>query len=173
LHDHARAPNETNLDTHYLIPPAGVWALAYGSSDPLIHPRASAAAAAPVSVPSTPSGPRQLIDNAPASKESFGELVTTPKPPAPPSSALGPVHASALVPRLRWANIGWSYHWGTKQYDFTRGKAVVDPRIQRVCKEAVRSVPWAEVFDGEGVGKEDDWGGESWVDWEQGYGEST
>jgi alkylated DNA repair protein alkB family protein 1 len=171
LHDHARPPNETNLDTHYLVPPAGVWALAHGSSNPLIHPRAAVEAS--VSTPSTPPGPRQLIDNAPASKETFGKLVVTPKPPAPPSSALGLIRASALVLRLRWANIGWSYHWGTKQYDFTRGKALVDPRIRRVCKEAVRSVPWAEVFDGEGVGKEEGWDGESWEDWKHGYGEST
>ena len=74
------------------------------------------------------------------------------------------------MPKLRWANIGWFYHWGTKQYDFTKGKQPVSDAYRIVCKDAVESVHWDEVFrreDVEGWGEE----GPDWHTWRDSYGE--
>jgi alkylated DNA repair protein alkB family protein 1 len=77
-----------------------------------------------------------------------------------------------LIRKLRWANIGWYYHWGSKQYDFTRGKVEVAPQIKNVCETAVKAVNWNEVFVGDG--EEGDWGdnGEDWRIWNETYGSS-
>ncbi|KAI0048536.1 hypothetical protein FA95DRAFT_1490649 [Auriscalpium vulgare] len=161
LREHARHPNETNLDTHYLLPPEGLW-----NADPtlLISPRAP-----PDPSTSTSPGPRQLIANTPASPTTFHTLAATPKPPAVPSPTVPSLAARALLPRLRWANIGWFYHWGTKQYDFARGREPVGGVLREVCRDAVRSVPWGEVFrEGE---TQSGWGkaGPDWGTWEESY----
>ena len=69
---------------------------------------------------------------------------------------------------MRWANIGWFYHWGTKQYDFTRGKQDIGARAREVCKNAVKCVPWDAVFNE----RDDDWGNEDldWKSWDRTYG---
>lgn len=91
-------------------------------------------------------GPRQLISNTPAHPENFVDLVKEQKLPATPSSTVRPMTASELLPRLRWANIGWFYHWGTKQYDFTKEKVEPGRIISKLCREIVRSVNWEDVF---------------------------
>jgi alkylated DNA repair protein alkB family protein 1 len=73
-----------------------------------------------------------------------------------------------LVPKLRWANIGRFYHWGTKQYDFSRPKVPVHDHVASICKKAVRTINWSAVFDGsEGSWPEGDAG---WGAWTDGYG---
>lgn len=170
LSKHARQPNETNLDTHYVLPSEGLWN-AYLSarndpqSDLLIRPRASTHP--PHSEP--PKGiPRQLIDNTPASPQTFHTLSATPKPPADPSPTVPSLPISSMIYKLRWANIGWYYHWGTKQYDFTRGKGEVDDLLRGICKKAVGSVDWGKVFS-EGWGEED--GEREWEKWNETYGQ--
>ncbi|KAI0059084.1 hypothetical protein BV25DRAFT_1918788 [Artomyces pyxidatus] len=141
LRDHARYPNETNLDTHYTVPSEGLWNTFRTSPSLVVTPRAA---------PSTTrsfSGPRELISNVPASPATYSALSAVPKPDPTPSPTVPPLPASALIPRLRWANIGWFYHWGTKQYDFTRGKQVVSETIADVCRQAVGTIPWNEVFE--------------------------
>jgi len=68
---------------------------------------------------------------------------------------------------MRWANIGWFYHWGTKQYDFTKGRGVIDSELRSVCDEAVRSVDWEKVHGSSSA----DWGpsGPDWQTWGQTY----
>jgi len=75
---------------------------------------------------------------------------------------------SSLIRKLRWANIGWFYHWGTKQYDFTRGKVKIDDELRSVCKEAVRTVDWKQVHGSH----DEDWGGSGpdWDTWDSTYG---
>jgi len=73
-----------------------------------------------------------------------------------------------MIYKLRWANIGWYYHWGTKQYDFTRGKGEVDDLLRGICKKAVGSVDWGKVFN-EGWGEED--GEREWEKWNETYGQ--
>jgi alkylated DNA repair protein alkB family protein 1 len=141
LRDHARPPNETNLDTHYLLPASGLWSAATNESSrsTLISPRATAISSS-TSTSTSPAQPsrRTLVSNDAASPETFAVLLATPKLPAPPSTSLAPIPAFELVKKLRWANIGWYYHWGTKQYDFSRVKVPVDEQVAWLCKEAVR-----------------------------------
>ncbi|KAF8231323.1 hypothetical protein L208DRAFT_1470560 [Tricholoma matsutake] len=165
LADHARFPNETNLDTHYRIPQEGLWNLWLNSQsdakkDILIQPRASETD----STPSEPPGPRQLINNAPATLTNFHSL-SSPTPPLAPSATVRPTLASKLLPKLRWANIGWYYHWGIKQYDFTKGRGTIDDRVRELCQDAVRTVDWKQVYDGIEASWEDtepDW--KNWTD---------
>ena len=84
-----------------------------------------------------------------------------------PSPTLSPTSPTALISKLRWANIGWSYHWGSKQYDFTKGKGRIDDETRNVCKRAVRSVNWKEVF---GQSDQEGWGDEHWRTWQETYG---
>jgi alkylated DNA repair protein alkB family protein 1 len=140
LRDHARSPNETNLDTHYLLPASGLWSAATidSSRSTLISPRAMATSSSTCTSPSTQPSRRTLVSNDPASPETFAVLLATPKLPAPPSTSLTPIPAFELVKKLRWASIGWYYHWGTKQYDFSQVKVPVDEQVTWICKEAVR-----------------------------------
>ncbi|KAH8108177.1 hypothetical protein BXZ70DRAFT_1015809, partial [Cristinia sonorae] len=170
IRDHACHPNETNLDTHYIIPEEGLWTIhersvQEGKPSKYIQPRASTSA--PPSTPSTPPGPRQLISNQPADKSNFLTLSAELKLPATPSTTVKPASVESLIPQLRWANIGWFYHWGTKQYDFLRGKIEVSDVYKQVCKKAVSLVPWERVF-GEDW-REDDWGEDDWTTWNQSY----
>ncbi|KAI0668529.1 hypothetical protein C8Q78DRAFT_1047664 [Trametes maxima] len=177
LSEHARHPNETNLDTHYVLPHKGLWnrflRIRRGEcGDTEVLPRAGLQADAKTETESAEAvGPRKLICNEPASPENYADLVSTPKPPAAPSQTLRPVPTSTLVPRLRWANIGWYYHWGTKQYDFSRGPGEISPLVRNICKSVVERIPWADVF---GRDKDDDemvWGqnGPDWMDWNDTY----
>ncbi|KAL1745606.1 hypothetical protein HDZ31DRAFT_36016 [Schizophyllum fasciatum] len=170
--EHARPPTETNLDIHHLIPPEGVWRAWLRAR---AHPDAAPLMAVPKAAcgpPASPSpGPRQPTDNAPASPAAFAALARAPRPPPAPSPAARPAPAAALLRRLRWASLGWSYHWGTKQYDFARGPGAVDARVRAVCAAAVRAVPWGAVFDGgEGAwAEEGGGGGGGWRAWGETY----
>lgn len=169
LRDHARHPNETNLDAHYVLPPEGIWNAHLQSrtarTDPLIRTKASLDGESRPK--SSSSGPRQRIANDPASVANFSSLKSLPKPPPEPSTTVSDCLPSHLVPKLRWANIGWSYHWGSKQYDFSRGKGEIDPFLRNLCRRAVGTVPWADVFDGDDL---DGWGDDHWSTWKDTYG---
>jgi hypothetical protein len=171
LRDHARPPNETNLDTHYLLPASGLWSAATNESSrsTLISPRATATSTSTsTSSSSTQPSRRTLVSNDPASPETFAVLLATPKLPAPPSTSLSPMPAFELVKKLRWANIGWYYHWGTKQYDFSQAKVPVDEHVAWLCKEVARGIDWEDVFDGsEGPWPDGDGG---WKEWDDEYG---
>lgn len=170
LKDHARYPNETNLDTHYGLPEEGLWNAHLRSRDPNsgvpdIQPKASAPGVDVSAYTPSAAGPRQLISNVPASTDNIGNLTLNaaaqqPIAPSPTAVATSP---SKLLPKLRWANIGWFYHWGTKQYDFTRGRIDVAPEIKSLCRSIVRTVDWRRVFGGMHLEKDvEDW--ETWPD---------
>ncbi|KAH9929633.1 hypothetical protein B0H21DRAFT_781123 [Amylocystis lapponica] len=149
LCEQARSPNETNLDAHYFLPEQGLWnkyveARRAVTADECVVPRAIGSSTSSDAVSSC--GPRQLISNEPVSKENYATIASSPKPSPVPSASPRPMHVSELVPKLRWANIGWFYHWGSKQYDFTRGRGAVGGHIASVCKAVVEAVPWDEVF---------------------------
>ncbi|THU99303.1 hypothetical protein K435DRAFT_751863, partial [Dendrothele bispora CBS 962.96] len=172
LSEHAKQPNETNLDIHYVLAPEGIWnTYTFAKSDPTIdiqiQPK-SAVADSEYEYQTQESGPRQLINNTPATSTNFDSLSDIPKLPAAPSPTAQSSSPSALLPKLRWANIGWFYHWGTKQYDFSKGKIKVHDKILDVCKQAVRAVDWKQVFGNENVL---DWGdgGAEWMGWHETY----
>ncbi|KAI6124832.1 hypothetical protein EDD16DRAFT_1474914 [Pisolithus croceorrhizus] len=168
LRDHARYPNETNLDAHYSLPPEGIWnahltSLSHPKDAPLIKTKASAVE---VVSQGAPSGPRQLVSNDAAGTDNLYSLQAIPKPPPEPSTTVPDCSPSELVPKLRWANIGWSYHWGTKQYDFSKGKGHIDSRLRDLCRSAVSSVPWDKVF---GEDTLEGWDDDDWKTWNETY----
>ncbi|KAI9456448.1 hypothetical protein F5148DRAFT_368917 [Russula earlei] len=167
LSEHARQPNETNLDTHYCLPTSGLWSTYLRSPETIITPRASSS---PNLSPDSP-GRRHLISNTPASPAIFSLLVSTPKHPPAPSAHARPFNAGELLPRLRWANIGWSYHWATKQYDFSREVQPVGELFRKVCTEVVRSIRWHDIFGCHDTESLDGWGddGPDWQTWEETY----
>ncbi|KAJ2916008.1 hypothetical protein MD484_g4360, partial [Candolleomyces efflorescens] len=144
----ARDPNPTNLDIHYHLPKDGLWScyIQHKSVGEEFTVQPKATDSDVVEPPS--SGPRQLIDNTPLSPENYRDLAATPKLPPAPSASVQPTPISALLYKLRWANIGWYYHWGTKQYDFSRGKGEIDSQVRSICKRAVEAVDWNQVYDG-------------------------
>ncbi|KAA1471301.1 hypothetical protein DENSPDRAFT_837262 [Dentipellis sp. KUC8613] len=172
LADQARYPNETNLDTHYFLPQEGLWnssllTSSHDIDDEVVQPRASSVEPQTCTM-SEPPGPRQLISNTPASPSTYSSLSDTPKLPYSPSQTASPMTTSDLVPKLRWANLGWYYHWGTKQYDFSKGQQEIGDTARTVCKEAVHNVDWTDVYsadNGEGWGD----GGPDWETWTESY----
>lgn len=178
LCDQARAPNDTNLDIHYHLPDEGLWNTHVSeykeeltpddrtSTKYIIQPKRPTGPEPP---DYPPEGPRPLIDNTPVKTSNFKTVHTQPKPPPPPSSHLPPIHASRLLLKLRWANIGYFYHWGTKTYDFTKKKTEYPRELRKVCKDVVASINWHQVWDGV---SDEDWGEEApdWERWPETYG---
>ena len=174
----ARAPNDTNLDIHYVIPEEGLWNLhirarreedtsdSNSSSQYIIQPKRPSG---PEWIDRSSFGPRELVNNVPVEPANFDTLHRRPKPPPLPSSHLPPIHASKLLPKLRWANIGYSYHWGTKTYDLVRPKAEYPQDLRKICKDVVASIDWHQVWDGI---EDEDWGeqGPDWESWPESYG---
>ncbi|KAG5654507.1 hypothetical protein H0H81_001148 [Sphagnurus paluster] len=168
LSEQARHPNETNLDIHYHLPQNGIWNTWLSSrKDPIditIEPKATQEFQAN----HEPPGPRKLINNIPATPDTFTSISTTPKPPQAPSATVKPAFPSELIHKLRWANIGWYYHWGTKQYDFTKGKGAIDQRLRNLCRDAVATVDWKQVY----IDIHANWGEDEpgWMSWNETYG---
>jgi len=162
--DHAKHPNDTNLDIHYLVPPQGIWNAHLRSSTQFIAPKAPQLAQ-----DLDQQGPRQLISNTPASAETISLIISTPKPPPPPSPTAQPALPFALLYKLRWANIGWFYHWGVKQYDFAKGKGHIDSNLRDLCQSAVAAVDWDAIYSG----SEAQWPDKrpEWKFWRETYGE--
>ena len=121
------------------------------------------------------SGRRELVNNAPASVENFEEMRAVPKPAPPPSNTTSPVPLSAVLPKLRWSNIGHFYHWGTKSYEFDREYIPVPDDIRDICRDAVNSLKWEEVWKYGADHKSGDWGadGPDWMDWHETFCEFT
>ncbi|KAF9069937.1 hypothetical protein BDP27DRAFT_1293353 [Rhodocollybia butyracea] len=164
LVDHSKPPNETNLDIHYILPTEGIWNAHVRDGTTVVHPRPIESDAQYLK---QESGPRQLIDNISANTDNFESLNSVSKLPPPPAATVQPSTCSDLLSRLRWANIGWFYHWGTKQYDFSKGKIPVHDTVRQVCKSAVQSIEWKDVFASDTA----DWGpdGPDWMDWHENY----
>ena len=115
------------------------------------------------------SGSRQLINNTPASVDNFEEMRAIPKPAPTPSNTTSPLPLSAILPKLRWSNIGHFYHWGTKSYEFDRQYIPIPEDIRNICQDAVNSLKWEEVWKDGADHKSGDWGadGPDWNDWHE------
>ncbi|KAF9218329.1 hypothetical protein BS17DRAFT_804842 [Gyrodon lividus] len=172
LRDHTSHPNETNLDAHYVLPVEGIWnAYLQSRSEDAQHALIKTKASVdnkPLLRTSSP-GPRQLISNDAACAGNFHSLQTLVKQPSEPSITVSDCLPFELVTKLRWTNIGWSYHWGSKQYDFSKGKGEIDPRVRDLCKSAVSSVPWEQVFGDDDGGDLERWDDDDWRMWQDTY----
>jgi len=146
LADYTRL-NETNLHAHYLIPPCGIWERHIKGDVGLIHPKTTETNPN-VRYEIVGKGPRQLVNNEAASLESVFKLESEPKPHPLPSTSGKPISATNLLPRIRWANLGRLYHWGTKSYDFSKSTPLIPLELRSLCKNLVTSIDWADVCRG-------------------------
>lgn len=118
---------------------------------------------------------RTLIENAPG-EVALAKPSTSPLAQPPPSSSLSPVTPHQLLPKLRWANIGRSYHWGSKAYDLSKELAPFPEDVKDVCTKIVKEVPWDDVWISEGSEDhripDEEWGmeGPEWNSWPETYG---
>ncbi|PVG04465.1 hypothetical protein CPB86DRAFT_722448 [Serendipita vermifera] len=150
LENHARHPNENNLDTHYILPKDGLWNAwkeyctrereGNTNSPPIIATKGAD------DTDGIAESRRTLINNTAASVENFEEMRSMPKVPPPPSTTLSPLPLNSILHKLRWSNIGHFYHWGTKSYEFDRPYIPVPADIKRVCTNAVQAVDWSDVW---------------------------
>ncbi|KAG8893582.1 hypothetical protein FRC01_013496, partial [Tulasnella sp. 417] len=186
LENQARAPNETNLDTHYIIPEDGIWNVHVANmhvreldSCPKIIPRAQAQPgsgfrASTEFEPPEPSATskRTLIENTPG-EVALASPSPSPLPQPAASSYLSPVTPYQLIPKLRWANIGRSYHWGSKAYDLSKELAPFPEDVKAICTRVVKEVPWDDVWTSEGPEQvpQEEWGteGQGWNSWPETY----
>lgn len=162
LLDFARL-NVTNLHAHYEIPAQGLWSLHESGDGTLIPPKAQSAERDPRCA-HEPSGPRKLVNNDPGELSVCSD-VALKLPPAPSTNA-HPTSASDLVSRLRWANLGYIYHWGSKSYDFSKATIPVPSMVQNVCKRIVQQIDWHDVWKDE---KEWANGHSEWASWSSNY----
>lgn len=141
LRDTTKAPNQSNLDTHYVLPKEGLWyhyERSRKGEDILVQPVESTS--------DRNDGPRELISNAPLTADVDPATLTSRKAPAQASSTSKPELASKLMYRLRWTNLGLMYHWASKSYHFDRvllDKEVpkVPQTISDICRHILRAVP--------------------------------
>jgi len=95
--------------------------------------------------------------------ENFKSTKAEPKLEPLPSISAKPSSATELLTRLRWANLGYLYHWGTKSYDFSKPSPPLPAGLRRLCKDFVAGIDWTDVWDGY---NKDDMGGLSCTDWD-------
>ena len=115
-------------------------------------------------------GPRQKVENIAASLKDFENSNAEPKLDPFPSSSAKPSSATDLIPRLRWANLGHLYHWGTKSYDFSKPSPPLPAKLRVLCKDLVAGIDWSDVWDGY---DKDDMAGlscEDWDEWDKTFG---
>lgn len=174
LENHAKPPNENNLDTHYNLPVEGLFpawkvftkqrAIDPRSSEPIIETKAPTGHTAELAPK------RALIDNTAASTENFEDIQAMEKLPAPPSTSLSPLPLSSILYKLRWSNIGHFYHWGTKSYQFDRELISIPSDIKSICQRAVQTVPWSKVWQNGADLAAGEWeSGPDWQQWHKNY----
>lgn len=161
--------NETNLDAHYLIPSSGIWDL-HSRRDPQPILPKSSQTLTHARYDAEIKGPRQRVENEAASLANLEMLKAEPKLEPLPSSSAKPGTATDLLPRLRWANLGYLYHWGTKSYDFSKSPPLLPSELRELCKGLVAGIDWADVWNG---CNEDETAGlscEDWDEWDKTFG---
>ncbi|KAI6039955.1 hypothetical protein EDC04DRAFT_2867794 [Pisolithus marmoratus] len=80
----------------------------------------------------------------------YKQLIFPPRDSKTTSGTIDDPHSEAAMGQYRW-----SYHWGTKQYDFLQGKGHIDSRLRDLCRSAVSSL--------------EGWGEDDWRTWNETY----
>ena len=171
----ARAPNETNLDTHYEVPSQGIWNCCHPFPSASIQPHLISPRSEPIlgnGFRAEASAKRSLVENVPG-EETVDLQADLPQPV--PSPLLVPQEPLQLLPKLRWANIGRSYNWGAKAYDFTKPVPPFPNDVQDICQRIVRTIPWSEVWNADATSAPvlaEEWGveGADWESWPSSFG---
>ncbi|KAG8808584.1 hypothetical protein FRC17_003883, partial [Serendipita sp. 399] len=149
LEEHAKYPNENNLDTHYQVPQKGLWTTWETCNNrPDIDDMGETIISVKGGLEDTPQqgSMRELIENTPASVNNLAELLAIDKPAPPPSVTVQPLPISKVIKKLRWSNIGYFYHWGTKTYQFDRPLTPIPKDIVDICRSCVETVDWGDVW---------------------------
>ncbi|KAI9477842.1 MAG: hypothetical protein EXX96DRAFT_595453 [Benjaminiella poitrasii] len=126
LSKYPRAPNTSNLHTHYVMPETGLWPLyeaqekgVLKSKDPdFFVPKKAIidsgdSSSSDEEEEKTPAFPTACSDN-------FKPVIQEPKPDPLPAPGVPLLPPSELVRKLRWITLGYQYHWPTKTYHLDR-----------------------------------------------------
>ncbi|KAI9321266.1 hypothetical protein BX666DRAFT_2017334 [Dichotomocladium elegans] len=129
LEEYTKAPNISNLDTHYEIPPQGLWAAACSQ---------------------TVRGEMSLNDVVPRKSDKVWqeEANQYEKRDPPPVETVPLLPPQELMRKMRWVMLGYQYHWPTKSYHLDR-RYPMPTVVDRLAKTIAVSI--------EGVGQEGVW----------------
>ncbi|KAK4702620.1 hypothetical protein P7C70_g3603, partial [Phenoliferia sp. Uapishka_3] len=171
---HSVLPNLTSLSAHYTLPSDGLWhAWESGRGEEKV-PRIDSGKVVEVAR-------RERVDFEPVTEANFqqvggrGEVLKMGKDSEEREEPIVVKEVEStvakLLPKLRWTTIGYSYDWTSKTYDFDRSAVPLPPLIEKCCREAVRAVPWKDVFPDEAeeiesnpsVKKGKHW--QTWAEW--------
>ncbi|KAG8861275.1 hypothetical protein FRB91_009186 [Serendipita sp. 411] len=172
LTDHAKYPNENNLDTHYQVPQDGLWVTweAYNQTRNVDDSEEPIVSVKEVQEGTSKQGSmRELTENTPASVSNFAELQAMERVAPPPSTTVQPLPISKILKKLRWSNLGYFYHWGTKSYQFDRSLTPVPLDVVDICRACVATVDWRDVWKDGADLESGEWEGykPDWSDWPQ------
>ncbi|GAA5892796.1 hypothetical protein JCM8208_004091 [Rhodotorula glutinis] len=133
----AHSPNLTQLDKLYDLPREGLWGAWAAGKGAEVVPRAAEAREEGATGSTGPS-------SATATCAGAASTAGAARDEAEPARE---TTVRELLPKLRWANVGWFYNWTTKVYEFERGCIPLPSLIHRCCRDLARQTPWAHVFD--------------------------
>ncbi|KAI8967297.1 hypothetical protein BDF20DRAFT_829763 [Mycotypha africana] len=159
LRNYPRAPNTSNLHTHYHVPEEGIWPLfekqvkgTLKPSDPQFYVAKKAVVDSEDDHhdDDTSSDDEHEHDktnnnnnnntcamNAPtACSDDFKPIIDGPKPDPLPAPGVPLLPPSVLVRKIRWITLGYQYHWPTKTYHLDR-RYPFPPEIAEITKAVV------------------------------------
>lgn len=162
LADYPRAPNTSNLHTHYEMPESGLWPLYTAQESGQLKPEdpgfyVQKKLVVDSDVDSDTYSDSEQEDDKPACtnptacSDEFSPIVNTPKPDPKPAPGVPLLSPSELVRKLRWITLGYQYHWPTKTYHLDR-RYPFPADVSDLTKAVVTAV--------EGIGYDD--GQEPW-----------
>ncbi|KAI8075040.1 hypothetical protein BC940DRAFT_363091 [Gongronella butleri] len=162
LREYPKAPNVSNLHTHYHVPPAGLWPLFQDEANgtrPVDDPayfvatkHADEDARDNVERKEQQNQQRTLAIPLKACDDAFNPGLTMVKADPAPSATVAAMNATQLLRRCRWVTLGYHYHWQTKTYHLDRAFPMPD-LLSSVCASVVRSVQgvagsnWRNTYD--------------------------
>ncbi|KAL7409471.1 hypothetical protein BDY24DRAFT_403192 [Mrakia frigida] len=167
LATHTVSPNQTNLDSHFLLPQEGLWSASINNPSVSVPTKASLLDSTTKRDPSKfveEGTGRVLVDNACGEVlGSIEDMKARVLLEVAPSQKLKNTEAEKLMRDLRWTNIGLFYDWTSKSYDFNR--VIPFPTDLSVIAKAIvhEEIDWKKVYDRVGEAQV---GWESWGDYE-------
>ncbi|GAA6051661.1 hypothetical protein JCM3770_001217 [Rhodotorula araucariae] len=134
---YARRPNLTQLDRLYELPQEGLWnAWAADRGDEVVKRVVDSSMGCTGPLPGSSKGCTEGGEGKGGAESAMEREITV----------------AQLLPKLRWANVGWHYDWTTKLYEFSRPFVPLPPLIQRCCRTLGRQTPWQHVFSAVSLG---------------------
>ncbi|GAA5983822.1 hypothetical protein JCM11641_005206 [Rhodosporidiobolus odoratus] len=166
----ARRPNLTNLDAFYKLPEGGLWkAWSSGRGEEVVPSLLGDGVASSRGNSPNGSGSDQTL----APSRCATPLIRVAKEVSVDAAGeRKEITVREMLPKLRWSNVGYHYNWTTKLYEFDRGFIPLPPLVLRCCRDIVRAMPWAAVFNNSHSGEPTqsrNMGTENWTRWNEDY----